>query len=184
MLKKEFQKKDVERMRNLISGNKSARTSTGIGYDKAQGFHDEGDTWEEDGRNWTIKDGIKQNVTILDKAREKMIVPLFCPKCTHLMKGQNDKLFYLQYNRCFECQIQFETKLKGEGKWKEYETSIINSDIDNFTKEYEGWFDDHLEQGYDSVSENGSIDKWHGSSREKMLQTKKEVIDFLQKMKK
>ena len=44
----------------------------GTGYTKKQEFHEEGDMWEEDGRTWTIKDGIKQNITRLDKTKESL----------------------------------------------------------------------------------------------------------------
>ena len=66
ILKKEFNKKDVERLRNLVKGKSGKRTTQGIGYTKKQEFHKEGDIWEENGRKWTIKDGIKQNITKLD----------------------------------------------------------------------------------------------------------------------
>ena len=78
ILKKEFNKKDVERLRNLVKGKSGKRTTQGIGYTKKQEFHKEGDIWEENGRKWTIKDGIKQNITKLDKFK-KTAVPLFCP---------------------------------------------------------------------------------------------------------
>ena len=76
-LKKEFQKRDVERMRNLIQGKYGSKTTTGIGYTKKQEHHEEGDVWEEDGREWTIKDGIKQNITKLDKAKKAHLMPIF-----------------------------------------------------------------------------------------------------------
>ena len=62
-LKKEFKKRDVERMRNLITGKNGKKTTLGIGYTKKQKHHEEGDVWEEDGRTWTIKEGVKQNIT-------------------------------------------------------------------------------------------------------------------------
>ena len=61
VLKKDFNKKDVERLRNLVKGKAGERTTQGIGYTKKEEFHKEGDIWEADGRKWTIKDGIKQN---------------------------------------------------------------------------------------------------------------------------
>ena len=84
ILKKEFHKKDVERLRNLVKGKGSERTNQGIGYTKADEFHKEGDMWEENGRKWTIKDGIKENITKLDKFK-KTSVPLFCPTCKGIM---------------------------------------------------------------------------------------------------
>ena len=68
VLKKEFSKKDVQRLRNVFTGKTGERTTDGVGYTKKQEFHKEGDVWTENGREWTIKEGIKQNVTKLDKA--------------------------------------------------------------------------------------------------------------------
>ena len=81
VLKKEFKQNDVQRLRNLVQGKYGDRTTMGTGYSKAKEFHDEGDIWEEDGRNWTIKNGVKQNITKLDKAKEGIVLPLFCPTC-------------------------------------------------------------------------------------------------------
>ena len=89
ILKKEFQKKDVERLRNLVKGKGSERTGQGVGYTKKQQFYKEGDIWEEDNRTWTIRDGIKQNITKLDKFK-KEAVPLFCPSCNTIMNKQLD----------------------------------------------------------------------------------------------
>ncbi len=55
VLKKEFQQRDIERMRNLMTGKHGDKTVVGIGYTKKEEFHKEGDVWEEDGRKWTIK---------------------------------------------------------------------------------------------------------------------------------
>ena len=66
VLKKEFSKKDVQRARNLVMGNTNARSTDGIGYTKKHEHHVEGDVWEENGRTWTIKNGLKQNVTKMD----------------------------------------------------------------------------------------------------------------------
>ena len=66
LLKKEFKSKDVERVRNLVNKDFSAKTVSGVGYEKTQQFHEEGDIWQENGRTWTIKNGIKQNITKLD----------------------------------------------------------------------------------------------------------------------
>jgi len=61
-LKKEFQHKDVQRLRNLIQGKTQDRTSVSSGYTKKQVEHQEGDIWEEDGRNWTIKNGVSRQL--------------------------------------------------------------------------------------------------------------------------
>jgi len=118
MLKKDFKKADVQRLRNLMTGKQSERTTAGVGYSKKQEVHGEGDEWEEDGRVWTIKNGVKQNITKLDKAKQSVTLPLFCPCCNQLMKNKNDKLFYIQYKRCFNCQVDFETDIRKRGLWE------------------------------------------------------------------
>lgn len=185
VLKKDFKKKDVERLRNLITGKHDNKTSIGIGYTKAEEFHKEGDIWEEDNRTWTIKGGIKQNITKLDKAKNTVTLPLFCPSCSKLMKPRIDKLFYIQYNRCFNCQSEFETKLKIEGKWDEYEKNIVNSDIDNTIKDFEVWFDETINTGNNSyITEAGELEIWHGSVKNKLIEEKEKAINFLQNLKK
>ena len=184
VLKKDFKQKDVQRLRNLVQGKYGERTTIGIGYEKKKNFYDEGDIWEEDGRQWTIKNGIKQNITKLDKAKYSVTLPLFCPCCSNLMKNKFDKLFYIQYNRCFNCQIDFETDIRKMGLWEEYEKNIINSDIDHLTKDYNTWMDEVINSSNESfITEAGDIEKWNGSAKKKLLENKEETIKYLQTLK-
>ena len=43
MLKREFKERDVQRMRNIIKKDYTAKTVTQVGYTKAQTEHKEGD---------------------------------------------------------------------------------------------------------------------------------------------
>ena len=86
VLKKEFGKKDVQRMRNIITGNTGAATQTLAGWEKKHIDHKEGDVWEEEGRTWTIKNGIKQNLTKLDGIKKLVVMPISCPNCGKHMK--------------------------------------------------------------------------------------------------
>ena len=63
VLKKEFSKKDVQRVRNLVQGKHGDKVTEGVGYSKKEEIRKEGDIWEADGRKWTIKDGIQQKIT-------------------------------------------------------------------------------------------------------------------------
>jgi len=185
VLKKEFQEKDVQRLRNLIQGKHGEKTTVGTGYTKQYEHHEEGDVWEEDGRQWTIKNGIKQNITKLDSAKESIHLPLFCPCCSNLMKNQHDKRFYLQYKRCFNCQIDFETELKIKGLWNDYEKHIINSDIDGITQEFNIWIDEEINKSNEGfITEDGTVERWMGSAKKKLLENKEETIKYLQSLKK
>lgn len=177
--------KEVDRLRNLIQGKYGDKSTVSSGYEKQNIDYKEGDIWEEDGKTWTIKNNIKQNITKLDKAKEFIVLPLFCPCCKKIMKKKTDKAFYYQYNRCTDCQIDFETELKSKGLWDTYERNIINTDIDNLINDFDIWFNEVLNQGEElAVYENGNIEKWVGSAKEKLLKNREETIKFLQNLKK
>jgi len=185
VLKKDFKQKDIQRIRNLVQNKHGERTTTGVGYEKQKDFHEEGDVWEVDGRQWTIKNGIKQNLTKLDKAKKEVTLPLFCPCCSSLMKHKYDKLFYIQYKRCFNCQIDFETEIRKLGLWEEYEKNIINSDIEHMITDYGTWMDEVINGSNESfITEAGDVEKWVGSSKNKLLENKEETIKYLQGLKK
>ena len=136
VLKKEFKQKDVERLRNLVQGKYGDKTTVGIGYSKAKEFHAEGDIWEEDGRTWTIKNGIKQNITKLDSAKQGIVLPLFCPKCSKTMKPHLDKRWFVINGHCFNCQVDYEHTLRQEGKMEEMQQQVVNDHIDGITNDF------------------------------------------------
>ena len=78
MLKKEFKRKDVDRARNLLMGKSGASSETQVGYKKKRIEYKEGDVWKENGKTWTIKDGIKQTVSKLDAIKKEINIPLCC----------------------------------------------------------------------------------------------------------
>ena len=185
VLKKDFQERDVQRLRNLIQGKQGEKTRSSVGFSKADEFHAEGDIWESDGRTWTIKDGIKQNITKLDKAKKAHVMPLLCPKCNRVMKKRNDKQFYNIHKMCFDCVIDFEADLKKQGKWEEYERSIKNDEIDNKIKEFKLWIKEKLEEGNGSfVSESGEVEKWVGKvNKDKVEEYVQQVVEYLESLK-
>ena len=184
-LKKQFAQKDVQRLRNLVKGKNGASTSVASGYQKDEVERKEGDIWEEDERTWTIKNGIKQTVSKLQKAREISKMPLFCPECNTVMNHRYDKEFYTINKRCFSCQTKFESKLKIEGKWEEYQKDIHNSEIDNTINNYEIWVDDLINGSNDGfVSESGEVEKWSKGNTSNIVKQKEEAIKYLEGLKK
>ncbi len=185
VLKKEFAKKDVQRLRNVMTGKAGERTVDGIGYTKTQEVRQEGDVWTEMGREWTIKDGIKQNITKLNKAKE-LTMPMFCPTCKKILKSKNDKLFWSTYRHCFNCQIDFEQELKLNGLWEEYQTRLHNEGVDKFIESYKSWLEEMLtssNQGF--VSEAGDVENWKGGINEDLAtQSISETIKYLESLKK
>ena len=184
-LKKEFRKKDVERMRNLIKGKHGNATTVSIGYKKADTHHKEGDIWEEDGRQWTIKNGIKQNITKLDKAKKANLMPLLCPTCNNVMKKRNDKIYYKIHKMCFDCVNIMESRMMRDGKFEEYERQIQNDEIDNKIKDFNDWFNEALNEKSSYVAENGDVERWVGKiDKERAEEYRQEAIDYLKALKK
>ena len=185
VLKKDFQKKDVERLRNLVKGKSGERTGQGIGYTKADEFHKEGDIWEADGRKWTIKDGIKQNITKLDKFKTTA-VPLFCPICNKVMNKQLDSHYFKAHSMCLNCTTEKETKLKLEGKWENHKNDIHNKEIDNLIIEFKAFIKAKTEQkntGF--VTESGEVERWIGNVDHKKLDDElQKGLEYLENLKK
>jgi len=186
LLKKTFQKKDVERIRNLVKGKSGDRVTSGVGQTKTTTEdHKEGDVWEVNGKTWTIRDGIKENVTKLDKFK-KAAVPLFCPSCKQVMDKQLDSFYYKSYGSCVDCRTEFETKLKLDGEWKEYKKETFNKEIDNYIKQYKNIMDNIMSEKNNSfITEAGDIEKWVGGiDKNRAKQAMKETINYLENLKK
>lgn len=186
VLKKEFNQKDVQRVRNLVQGKYGEKVTQGVGYTKKQESYKEGDIWEEDGRKWTIKEGIKQNITKLDKAKKAHVMPIFCPNCKSQMKKRFDKDYYNIHKKCFNCVVDFETELRRIGAFEEYQKNIHNSDIDGFITDFKSYIEDELTQNNNSyVTEAGDVEKWVGGpNKQRVLDALDKTIDHLEKMKK
>jgi len=185
VLKKDFNKKDVERLRNLVKGKSGERTTQGIGYTKKEEFHKEGDIWKEDGRTWTIKDGIKQNITKLDKFKTAA-VPLFCPTCKSIMNKQLDSHYFKAYGECLDCTKAKETQIKNSGEWNKHKKGVGNQEIDNMIKEYTQFMKMKMEESNDGfVTEAGEVEKWKGGiDKERAEEALREGIEYLKSLKK
>jgi len=183
MLQKEFKEKDVQRMRNIITKNYGNKTTTQVGYTKEQKEYKEGDVWEENNKQWTIKDGIKQTVTKLDNIKKTLLFPLTCPACSkHMIDNKLNKYMYSIHNKCFDCVIEYETKLKLEGKFDEYVLNIKKQGILYHIKEMEDiLLELSLELPEESfVTEAGDIESWKGkNNNNQYIQNIKEYITKL-----
>jgi len=186
VLKKEFGKKDVTRLRNLMTGKHNSKNGQSVGYNKKEEFHKEGDIWEVDGRKWTIKDGIKQNITKLDRAKKAHLRPLLCPKCNKIMNKGADPGYYNQFGHCFKCFKKFESQMKHDGLWDEFEKRTINGNIDSFIKWYRGLVNESLDASNAGfVAENGDVESWNGGlDKARVIEALGETIELWEQAKK
>ena len=179
MLKKEFRERDVQRLRNIITKKYGNATGIQIGYEKESEDHLEGDVWEEGGKTWTIKNGIKQTVTKLDEIKKLTRMPFLCPTCSKPMKNPLDKKMYPIHNECFECVIVRETRLKMEGKYEEYARNMVTKNIITHIEEAEEFIEEYAKgstkESY--VTEQGDVEEWEGGvDKDKMVGKWKEEL--------
>jgi ribosomal protein L37AE/L43A len=113
-------KRQNEVLKDLISGKQHEKSYVQVGYEGKK----------EDKGGETRKSELTD---IMAEAR----VPLFCPKCKKTMKKKLDNKFWYLYKHCFDCQIDFENKLRLEGKYKEWETEKVK-------KNQRAWVDDMI----------------------------------------
>jgi hypothetical protein len=181
-LKKEFKKSDVQRMRNLITGKSGDRTQILGGWESKKEDHKEGDVWEEDGKQWTIKSGIKQSITKLDKFKHLVHLPLSCPNCQKSMKDDDiTKKMYAIHRMCLDCVVKMEDKIKAEGRWDDYAKNIMNSNKNASLEEFEDALDSWLQEKDTYISEAGDIESWQGGDKTKIYQEIKQKLDELKR---
>ena len=185
VLKREFKERDVQRMRNIITKDYTAKTVTQVGYSKAQIEHKEGDIWEEAGKKWTIKNGIKQTVTRFDKLKESINLPLTCPKCGKAMKNHNlNKKMWPLHKMCFDCVVVMETELKRTGQYEEYVRNLTTRGVKTYITELESaLLELALEDSNEEfVTEQGDVEKWAGKGIDKQ-KLAEEIQEYIQKLK-
>ena len=164
LLKKEFKKSDVERVRNLVNKDFTAGTKQQSGYKKSIKKYVEGDIWEDGGRQWTIKNGIKQNITKLDSAKKALRIPLRCPNCGGPMKHHLAKKMYKIHGFCFDpCTVEMEANLKKAGLYDKYEERMMQGNMKAFANDVEQWALDLVNTQDTFVTEAGDIEDWQSN---------------------
>jgi hypothetical protein len=180
-MKKGISEQKVQRMRNLASGNYNAKSTLRSGYTKTVKKYSEGDVWEENGKTWTIKRGIKRTVNKLDSARKLQRVPLSCPKCNTKLSHPGHKKMYKRWGMCLVCVTNWVNEMKMNGTYddwfKEFDAKNYNAFINDITHEYNDWLDKRNAKHY--ITEAGDIEDWSDGKDSKEL--KKEFDNKLKK---
>ena len=179
MLKKEFERKDVERLRNLVQGKVDSSSESQVGYKKKRIEYKEGDVWVENKKTWTIKNGIKQTISKLDSIKKEIFMPLCCPECNVVMKKRLDKPNYRIHKKCHDCVILFEHKLMVKDKtlklYDNYKNNLKAKNNLSYIDELESYLLDAVNtssEGY--VSERGEVERWVGGFDNKKIE--KDII--------
>lgn len=87
--------------------------------------------------------GGKTRESELSKVMQSIRMPLFCPKCKKTMKKKLDDKFWRLFEHCWDCQLDFEHKLRLEGKYDEWATNRAKNNqkawVDDMIQGIEQW---------------------------------------------
>ncbi|MBX6361018.1 MAG: hypothetical protein IRZ03_13165 [Acidobacterium ailaaui] len=181
-LKKEFTKRAVTRIRNILEGKYNDPTVTQIGYDKLEDKPIIGKIYNKDGYEYQVNEKymIKKR-----KIKNYGKIPLFCPKCGNVMKNDNVTIsLYKIHGMCIDCVTEEETKLKAEGKWEEYEKEMIKRNVETTKKMLYEFFE--YMKNYDEdvyIDQQGFRQNWHGHTTNNILKKIKDDINDIENIK-
>ena len=105
-----------------------------VGYEgKTLQQRKEGEEWTDArGRSWKIEDGKRKQITkIPPRGFDK------CDDCDKMILKDIDQQTYDRMGRCKYCQIDFEMKLKKEGKWTDWVKDMEKKRWESVLAEYE-----------------------------------------------
>jgi hypothetical protein len=118
-------------------------------------------------------------------------IPWFCPECNKVMKSRLDDKMYRLYNQCFDCQIEFENKLRIDGKYDEWEQKkMLNNQLSYIRDQIES-IEDWKEEAskplevFDQVGVKDielQTEKW-SQNTEQVKKMSNEALEELNKMK-
>ena len=148
------------------------------------------DLEEKQARQEQIKQEREERNERSDALREARM-PWFCPNCKKIMKTRLDDKMYRLFNHCFDCQVDFENKLRIEGKYEEWEkTKVLKNKlswIDEQIKSVSNWEEEATKQpnflqqvGVNSVEIEK--EKWNVDTK-KIKTMATEAIEEYEKMK-
>lgn len=183
LLKKEFKQSDVQRVRNIVNKDFTSSTKQQTGYQKQQIRYSEGDIWEENGKQWTIKDGLKQNITKLDEAKKSVRIPLSCPNCGGEMKHHLAKKMYKIHGFCFDpCTVLMEATLKKVGLYEKYEKRMLQGNLKAFADDMEAYVLEAMEGTSSYVTEAGDVEDWNDMPQAYKEKVMKEMKGYLKNL--
>lgn len=181
ILNKEFKESDVNRIRNIVKRDFSSKTKIQIGYKKAFTEYKEGEVWEEDGRTWTIKNGIKKTIPKHTSVKSAVKIPLTCPKCERSMRHHLHKKMYKIHGFCFDCTIEYEAELRKNGLYEQYEKSMIKQGVKAFGTDLESWVREVLDRSTSQtfITEEGDVEDWKFAGKEFKQKNLEKLQEFL-----
>ena len=96
--------------------------------------------------------GGKTRESELSKVMQGVRMPWFCPNCKKAMKKKLDDKFWRMMGHCFDCQVDFENKLRVKGKFDDWAQQKMLENQKSQLKD--------LEQSLDDFEKTGGKKEW------------------------
>lgn len=159
---------NIKAIREMLAGEHKTQNKVKMGYGdhKAGGdiIREEGDVWVEDGKQWTIKNGIKQSIRKGIKFSDLYDFSKCEESCNKNQYNitEYDKKMSTIHNMCFDCVLKLETKMRLEGTWEEYENQKVKENAMSWLKEAEQEVEELKEAmtKTEFVNKDGDMEKW------------------------
>ena len=123
---------NIEKIQKMVKGIYNRPIQTGYEGKTVQ-QRKEGEEWTDArGRSWKIEDGKRKQITkIPPRGFDK------CNDCEKLILKTLDQDTYNRMQRCYHCQLYFESELKRKGKWEEWVQDMETQRWEKVLAEYE-----------------------------------------------
>ena len=168
-------KSNIDIVRGYLSGD---RPFTVVGWTDDLSKRKEGEKWvDSKGRHWVKSRGYKKRINNPGKVSSET-VRMLCSMCERDMKWGNyldDKIFP-KTGRCYDCNSVFESKLKVDGKFSDYEKIKVLKNQLGFCVDFKSKLEEtihHLETSTDDIvylNEDGSKEVWKDTTRLSVLE--------------
>ena len=185
-------KMDKDDLKSVIK--KSRKLFKGEELPKVHGY--EGEVEElvirQPGEIWTDKDGKEwkqigtnskvRTETLMDKVRKSLRQ---CPKCeTDIDQTYLNKRMMAIRGMCFDCVQEFESKLKEDGKYEDYEKKTLLENERSFLVETRVKLvesKEHIASDPQFMNEDGSFEQWDLPNKDKILGDLDKDLEELEK---
>ena len=131
-------KRQNKALSDLMSGKTYEKDYTQVGYE---------------GKKENL--GGKTRKSELTDIMASVRMPWFCPKCDKAMKKKLDDKFWRLMGHCFDCQVDFENKLRIKGEFGQYAQQKMLENQKSQLKD--------LEQSIDDFEKTGGSKTWYNN---------------------
>lgn len=179
----------IGRSRKLFEGEELPKVHGYEGEVEELVIRQPGEVWtDKDGKEWK-QIGVNSKVrteTLMDTVRKSLREAPNCPKemCTVDHTKHLDKRMLAMKGMCFDCVQEYESRLKEEGKYEDYEKKTLLENERSFLVETRVRLvesKDHIASNPEFMNEDGSFEKWNLPNKDKILEDLDSDLEELEK---